>query len=98
MWDSTGKWLYGYARKLGSCDAIHAEMWDMWVGISLTRQRGITKLVVESDSKTLVDMLAYDGGDNSDHYLLVKRIKKLLSGTWDIQAMHTWREGNSCAD
>lgn len=29
--DSNGKWIKGYSRKIGSCDALHAEMWGMYL-------------------------------------------------------------------
>ncbi|KAK2418936.1 TMV resistance protein N [Trifolium repens] len=46
-----------FARKIGSCDALHAEMWGMYIEMDLARRQGITHLQVESDSKVLVDMV-----------------------------------------
>ncbi|PNX54660.1 hypothetical protein L195_g048281, partial [Trifolium pratense] len=25
--DSYGRWIKGYTKKIGTCDALHAEMW-----------------------------------------------------------------------
>ncbi|RHN73779.1 putative ribonuclease H-like domain-containing protein [Medicago truncatula] len=55
--DSNGICLIGYAHKIGACDAFHAEMWVMYLGLELARGRGITHLQVVSDSKVLVDMI-----------------------------------------
>ncbi|MCI18492.1 non-LTR retroelement reverse transcriptase [Trifolium medium] len=55
--DSSGTCLNSYARKISSCDALHAEMWGMYIGMDLTRRQGITHLQVESDSKVLVHMV-----------------------------------------
>lgn len=36
--DSTGNWLYGFTKRLGTCNALHAEMWGMWTGIQMAGQ------------------------------------------------------------
>jgi len=28
--DSYGQWLQGYTQKIGACDALHAEIWEMY--------------------------------------------------------------------
>ncbi|GAU18198.1 hypothetical protein TSUD_249000 [Trifolium subterraneum] len=55
--NSDDNWLKGYSRKLGNCDALHAEMWGMYLGLGLARREGIMHLHVESDSKVLIDMV-----------------------------------------
>ena len=35
FWNSEGRWIKGYARKIGTCDALSAEMWGMYLGIQL---------------------------------------------------------------
>jgi hypothetical protein len=35
--DSNGICLISYARKIRACDAFHAEMWVMYVGLELAR-------------------------------------------------------------
>jgi hypothetical protein len=55
--NSYGICVSSFARKIGSCDALHAEMWGMYIGMDLARRQGITHLQVESDSKVLVDMV-----------------------------------------
>lgn len=72
--------LYGYRRWLCSCNALHAEMWGMWIGIQMARQRGITIFSVESDSKVLVDMLTQN--DNIDTIILEEHILGALSNNY----------------
>lgn len=64
----------------------------------MAKETEIHKLVVESNSKTLVYM-----GNNCDQdfgatFNLVNRLKNLISGNWWVKVTHTWREGNKCAD
>jgi Mrp family chromosome partitioning ATPase len=49
--------LSSFALKIGSCDALHAEMWGMYIIIDLARRQGITHLQVESDLNVLVYMV-----------------------------------------
>jgi len=55
--NSNDIYLISYARKIGTCDAFHAEMRAMYLGLELARRQGITHLQVESDSKVLVDTI-----------------------------------------
>ena len=33
--DSDERWLKGYIQKVGVCDALHAEMWGMYLGLDM---------------------------------------------------------------
>ena len=33
---SDGRWLKGYIRKVGVCDALHVELWGMYLGLEMT--------------------------------------------------------------
>ncbi|CAJ2669285.1 unnamed protein product [Trifolium pratense] len=96
--DSYGNCLSSFARKIGSCDALHAEMWGMYIGMNLARRQGITHLQVESDSKMLVDMVTGNCNVNGNIPTLIKRIRDLKNMNWHVQFNHTWREGNRSAD
>jgi ribonuclease HI len=96
--NSNGTFLKGYARKIGSCDALHAEMWGMYIGMDLARRQGITHLQVESDSKVLVDMVTGNCNANGNVPTLIRRIRDLKNMNWQVQINHTWREGNRSAD
>jgi len=55
-------------------------------------------LIVESDSKILIDMIFDNFKFNGNIPVLVHRIRKLLKMSWNVQLNHTWREGNRGAD
>ncbi|WJX23235.1 hypothetical protein P8452_12461 [Trifolium repens] len=96
--DSGGQWLIGYARKIGMCDALHAEMWGMYEGLKIARSKGFSHLIVESDSKLLVDMVTNNCKINGATPVLIRRIRDLINLPWHVQINHTLREGNRCAD
>lgn len=67
-------------------------MWGMWFWVEMTYQSGIAKLIIKSDSKTLVDMLSHDKEDpNILNPIVIKRIRKLLANDWEVDITHTWR-------
>jgi ribonuclease HI len=96
--DSDGQWLKGYTLRIGDCDALHAEMWGMYTGMKMARRQGYTHLIVESDSKLLIDMVTGRCKLNGNSPILVKRIQDLSNLQWHVIFQHTWREGNRCAD
>jgi ribonuclease HI len=96
--NSEGRWIKGYARKIGTCDALSAEMWGMYLRMQLAWRYGFHQLHVESDSKTLVDMITGKVKINGNPPTLVRRIQELLKLNWQVLFNHTWREGNRSAD
>ncbi|PNX96857.1 receptor-like kinase [Trifolium pratense] len=96
--DCYGNCLSSFARKIGSCDALHAEMWGMYIRMDLARRQGISHLQVESDSKVLVDMVTEKCNVNGNISTLIKRIHDLKNMNWHVYFNHTWREENRSAD
>ncbi|GAU45794.1 hypothetical protein TSUD_86970 [Trifolium subterraneum] len=72
--DSDGQWLTGYTRKIGTCDALHAVMWGMYEGLKIARRHGFSHLVVESDSKLLVNMVTNNCKINGAILVPIRRI------------------------
>jgi ribonuclease HI len=96
--DSDGRWIKGYTKKIGACDALHAEMWGLYLGLDMAWREHYSHLIVESDSKILIDMISDNFKFNGNIPVLVHRIRKLLKMSWNVQLNHTWREGNRSAD
>jgi ribonuclease HI len=96
--DSDVQWIQGYTRKIGALDALHAEMWGMYAGMTLARRQGITQLIVESDFKLLIDMVTWRCNLNGATPILIRRIQENINFDWWILFRHTWREGNRSAD
>lgn len=87
-----GRWIKGFVRRLGTCTALHAELWGMWIGVEMAYQSDIAKLIIGSDSKTLVDMLTSDNDDPKLSTTIVKRIQELLASDWEVEITHVYLE------
>jgi ribonuclease HI len=96
--DTNGKWLKEFVRKIGVCDALHAEMWGLYSGLELAWQVGVSHLCVEGDSKLLIDMVTNNCKTNGTTPSLMRRIRNLLDRSWHVEIHHTWWEGNRSAD
>ncbi|GAU45178.1 hypothetical protein TSUD_178710 [Trifolium subterraneum] len=91
-------WIKGYTKKIGSCDSFHEEMWGLYLGLDMAWRNHILYLIVESDSKLLIDMITGNCTIGGVIPTLVRRIRNLLALDWQVQVRHTWREGNRSAD
>lgn len=63
-------------------------MWEMWIEIEMALQIDLAKLMVESDSKTLVDMQLKEDRDVKDTLTIVKRMQWLLAGDCEVEIMY----------
>jgi ribonuclease HI len=70
----------------------------MYLGMQLAWRYGFHQLHVESNSKSLVDMITGKVKINGNPPTLVRRIQELLKLNWQVLFNHTWREGNRSAD
>jgi len=95
---SDGRWIKGFSRKIGACDALHAEMWGLYLGLDMAWSEGLSHVIVESDSKVLIDMVANNCKISGTIPSMIRRIQEILQRYWHTQVIHTWREGNRCAD
>jgi ribonuclease HI len=77
--DSDGPWIQGYTQKISACDALHAKMWGMYMAMNLARRQGITQLIVESDSKLLIDMVTGRCNLNGAAPILIRRIQEQIN-------------------
>jgi hypothetical protein len=49
-----------YFKKIGVCDAFHAELWGMYLDFDMAWKERIPYLIVESDSEILIN-ITYNG-------------------------------------
>jgi len=61
------------------CDALHAELWGMYLGLDMVWREQIPQLIVGSDSKTLIDMVIGSCNFSGAIPMLVRRIRNLLA-------------------
>lgn len=97
--DSNGRMLRGFYSKLGTSNAVWAELSALHLGIKLARRLHLSKVVFEMDSEVAVHMV--QTGSTSNLFL-----QPLLHDTininrqldWRTTVQHTYREANRRAD
>ena len=55
--DFMGRWVAGFTCNLGICSSVVAEMWGILEGPKLAKRIGFKKIIIESDSKVVVEKL-----------------------------------------
>ncbi|MCH81661.1 ribonuclease H protein [Trifolium medium] len=54
---SQGEWIRGFAKKVGSCNAFVAELWGVLKGLRCVSMMGFTKVELNIDSSSVVQVL-----------------------------------------
>ncbi|KAF3951495.1 hypothetical protein CMV_022860 [Castanea mollissima] len=59
--DSHGEWVSGFSRHIGIMNSFVAELWGLRDGLVLCSNLNIPSLIVEMDTKSIVDIFSRDG-------------------------------------
>jgi hypothetical protein len=87
-----------YFKKIGVCDAFHAELWGIYIGLDIGWNEHIPRLIMESGSKILINIVTDNCKLSGMVPTLVQRIQNILTLDWRVQYCHIWKEDNRCAD
>ncbi|KAK2417534.1 Polynucleotidyl transferase, ribonuclease H superfamily protein [Trifolium repens] len=93
-----GTWIEGFTKALGDTTAYIAELWGIYEGLRLAQRRGVTRLEMQIDSQVIAQTLKDNTNGSGMGCALIKRIRSLLDGQWEVKIMHIYREANRCAD
>lgn len=98
--DHNGRLVRGfYCSWVGSCNAVWAELWGLRRGIRLAQDLALRSVLFEMDSKVVVDMVLCGSTHISFLQPLLQEVVYLLRHpSWEASIVHTYREGNMCAD
>ena len=97
LWGKMGTWMGGFARNNGICSSVTAELWAIYVGLQFTWEKGFRKVVLESDSSVVVEIIMRDKMSMNRNYNLIMQIKGLLGRDWEVKTLHVYREANCVA-
>jgi len=61
-----------------ACDALHAKIWGLYLGIYVAWREHVDHLIVENDFKILIDMICHNFKFNRNIPILVHYTRKLL--------------------
>lgn len=79
--------------------SVMAELWGLTLGLRLARQHGVTCLLVELDSRTVLSMIS----SRRSHCLHLKPVldealSLIQQPDWTCSVSHIFCEANLCAD
>ncbi|KAL4302224.1 hypothetical protein GQ457_10G026540 [Hibiscus cannabinus] len=95
--DSTGRWLFGFSRSLGYCPVLFAELWGVHDALKQAWCFGCKKLIIETDSTDVVDLLLRQH-DVLRSDTLVVSIRQMLVQNWHVNIYKIDRDSNRVAD
>ena len=97
IWNHLGHWIKGFSRALGTTNNFIAELWALRNGLIMSKELGISNLIVELDALSVINMLPSDKPCPIMELLLsdCRSLFKAIPNKW-IQ--HVYREANQCAD
>ena len=95
--DSDGHLIFAYYKEFGELDVLLAESASLLHGFQLCRDLATGPLLVEVDSKSLVDLLNTGATSRWPLCNTLRRIRALLSSL-SATVSHIFREANASAD
>ncbi|KAF7824026.1 reverse transcriptase [Senna tora] len=97
--DCNGSWIYGFAQYIGSGCSLQAELWSLFIGLPKARDLGFDCLEVESDCKSVVDLVANESVPDIHPFAPLIMLCR-LSLSWFSRCVirHIYREKNNCTD
>ncbi|KAF7807224.1 ribonuclease H [Senna tora] len=96
--DEDGSWVGGVCNSIVTFSVLKAEAWGALEGLRLASDLGVPKVILECDSKCLVDGIKSTSDHGADVQPLFLEIRSLLAGFTEVLVQHRWRQANVCAD
>ncbi|KAK4270879.1 hypothetical protein QN277_019646 [Acacia crassicarpa] len=95
--NNKGEWISGFSHFLGRCDVEEAEEWAILLGLRLAWDEGFRRIMVESDSKMVIDKLL-SGSTDITSSLVFLQIREMLCRAWEVKLHFAPRSLNALAD
>ena len=96
--DESGTWLGGFMANVGCGEVLQAEAWGLYYGLQLAANLHISKLVIESDSAVLVNLMHGENFELHPLASIIRNCKDIMMSFEQVQLLHIHRERNSVAD
>lgn len=94
-----GRLVKAFASNLGVCSAAQAELNGIIHGLNLAWNLGLSKILVEVDSKVVFQWLSKTGNTTGPLQGMIKECQKIIhKKEWSVKVEHIYREANRCAD
>ena len=96
--DNQGNWIVSFSRRIGVTNSFMAEVWALRDGLMLCNQMNLSDVIVELDTKVLVNAFKNPSYANSVISPLFEDYKQLASQIPRHCIRHIYREANKCAN
>ena len=93
-----GEWIKGYARAIGIITRVAAELWALRDGIRLCFALKLPAVIIELDSKLVVDLLNKELDNPNGIDVLVTDCRECMKTIPCVRSQHCFREANKCVD
>ena len=94
----SGSWIQGFSHNIGGGELIQAEVWGIFIGLKMTNDLQIKKLLIESDSAIAVNLLMSADIDLHPLATIIRNCHGLMKLFDSCQIQHVYRECNYVAD
>ncbi|CAJ2671139.1 unnamed protein product [Trifolium pratense] len=75
-----------------------AELWGILSALQFATEKGYSKVILESDSIVVVDLIVKRCPDNHPCASIISSINCLKMQEWEISLQHTYRQANQVAN
>lgn len=76
--DSNGKWILGFIMRHSHMDILSAKIWSISKGLEVSKEKGIRKIIIESDSKKAVELAGGECALDHPLTLVVHKIREKM--------------------
>ncbi|GLT55828.1 hypothetical protein SLA2020_289160 [Shorea laevis] len=77
--DHLGRWIVGFACKIGCASRLHTKLWGIREGLLLAYQRNIQNFIVEIDALVATQLLPYCFSSHHPFFSLILDCREILS-------------------
>ncbi|KAK4274299.1 hypothetical protein QN277_017543 [Acacia crassicarpa] len=92
-----GEWLIGFNQNLGMAGVVESEEWAILMGLRMAWEKGFRKVILETDSKIMIDRLRI-GREDINCSLVLLQIRNFLNRLWEVELQFVCRSQNGLAD
>ena len=96
--DEQGRWIKGFARKIGITNSFVAEMWGLRDGLLICCSCNFNCVEIELDAKAIIDVLLNSNYENNIVSPILDDCRQLISNFSQVQIRHCYCEANQCVD
>ena len=89
--DEHGDWVAGFTRHIGATSSFAAELWGLRDGLNLFSSLNIPCLIIELDTKAVVDVLRNSNYDKNIISPILDDCRQLVLRFQQIQIKHCYR-------